>query len=201
VLRRLEARLDSGEPARRETLDEDESRLVRGLNLLTRKPEMIVVNVDEADAAGESPAVEQIRDHVRGIDAEVVAVCAGLEAELASLDPEERTEFAEVLDVEQDGLERLIRAGYRLLGLHTFFTMNDKEARAWTLTVGAKAPDAAGRVHSDFQEHFIRAETIGWKDLVEHGSLRAAREAGKVRAEGRDYVVKDGELLLFRTSA
>lgn len=203
LLRRIESRLDAGEPARAEEVSAEQERLLRPLNLLTRKPELIVANVDEESAGGESPAVERLREHLgrEGRETTVVPVSARLEAELADLDADDRQEFLDELGIEERGLDRLIRAGYEALGLHTFFTLNDNECRAWTLRVGATAPEAAGRVHSDFQDHFIRAETIGWRELVEFGSLRAARAAGKVRSEGRDYVVQDGELLLFRTSA
>ncbi|MFW6198701.1 MAG: redox-regulated ATPase YchF [Acidobacteriota bacterium] len=203
VLRRIESRLDAGEPARREPLEPEDRRLLRSLNLLTLKPEMYVLNVDEDAAAGDTPEVERIHDAIRqrDPDAVVVPVSARLEAEIVHLDLDERREYLELVGLRESGLHRLVTAGYRLLGLLTFFTMNDNEARAWTLPVGGTAEEAAGRVHSDFQEHFIRAETIQWDELVASGSLQAARKAGKVRAEGRDYVVRDGDVLLFRTGA
>lgn len=203
VLRRVEARLDAGEPARLEGLDTEEERRIRSLNLLTLKPEMYVLNVDEEAAAGETAEVERVRAaiHDRDPEAVVVPVSARLEVEISQLEPDERRGYLELLGLEEPGLARLVTAGYRLLGLHTFFTMNDREARAWTLRVGGTALEAAGRVHTDFQENFIRAETVRWDELVEAGSLKAARAAGKVRSEGRDYVVQDGDVLLFRTSA
>jgi len=203
VLRRIEARLDAGEPARLERLDPEDSHRIRSLNLLTLKPEMYVLNVDEDAAAGDTPEVEQTREAIleRDPEAVVVPVSARMEAEICHLEPAERQEYLELLGLDERGLYRLVIAGYRLLGLHTFLTMNENEARAWTLPIGGTALQAAGRVHSDFQDHFIRAETVRWDELVEAGSLKAARAAGKVRSEGRDYVVQDGDVLLFRTSS
>ncbi|MFQ5889156.1 MAG: redox-regulated ATPase YchF [Gemmatimonadota bacterium] len=202
VLRRIEARLARGEPARREPLDGEERQAIRSLNLLTLKPTLYVANVDETSLGREPPTVTRFREAARRADpgAEVVTVAARLESELAQLDPAERGEYLEALGLEASGLERLIRAGYRLLGLLTFFTIGEEEVRAWTVREGARAPEAAGRVHTDFEHGFIRAETIQYDEFVEFGSLKAAREAGRIRLEGRDYVVRDGDILTFRSA-
>jgi GTP-binding protein YchF len=200
ILSRLQQRLAAGEPARKEDLDREERKEIRSLNLLTLKPQMYVLNVDEEPASRDQGELERVRGALRGRDpaATIVEVAARLEAEIIHLEPDERQEYLELLGVEESGLDRLVTAAYQALGLQTFFTMNANEARAWTLPVGATAVEAAGKVHTDFQEKFIRAETIPWNELVEAGSLREARAAGKVRAEGRDYVVRDGDVLLFR---
>jgi GTP-binding protein YchF len=206
---RIRERLDAGEPARREALTEDEKRGLRELNLLTMKPELVVANVGEEALSrlggpeGEEPeSVRRVRAAAAAVDPEsrVLPVCAQLEAELSALEGDEREDYLEMLGLEERGLDRLIRAGRKLLDLHTFFTFNEKELRAWTVPIGATAPEAAGRVHSDFQEGFIRADAIAWDVLVEAGSMKAAREAGEVRSEGKDYEVQDGDVLLFHAS-
>jgi len=203
VLRRLRDALDEGIPARRVTVNEQERKLVKSLGLLTRKPVLYVANVDEHELESGSPHTEKLRQAVSRYDpeAEVVEVCARLEAELLALEPEERMEFLSEHGLQESGLARLVRAGFRLLGLQTFFTIGDNEVRAWTLRAGALAPEAAGRVHTDFERGFIRAETIGYEAFREVGSMKAAREQGLIRAEGKDYAVRDGDILLFRTSA
>ena len=203
ALRRLREALDSGIPARRVALGEEELRLVRSLGLLTRKPVLYVANVDEHELELGSPHTRKLREAVARYDpeAEVVEVCARLEADLLELPPEDRVEFLSEHGLTESGLARLVRAGFRLLGLQTFFTSGENEVRAWTLRAGAKAPEAAGRVHSDFERGFIRAETIAFDDFVKVGTMKGAREKGLVRAEGKEYVVRDGDILLFRTSA
>ncbi len=201
-LERLRARLDRGQPARNEPLDEAERAVVRSLNLLTLKPTLYVLNVGEAGPVDE--AVEaRVREAIRARDPEapVLAISARLEAELAELPSEERREYVRALELSERGLDRLIRAGYRLLGLETFFTIGEEEVRAWTVPAGTRAPQAAGRVHTDFERRFIRAETVSFDDFRRYGSLREARERGVVRAEGKEYVVQDGDILLFRTGA
>jgi GTP-binding protein YchF len=202
VLRRLHALLSAGEPARRLTLDnEDEARLLRSYNLLTAKREIYLANVAESDLPGaENAYVERLRAAIAADaePAEVVALSARIEAELLHLEPEERSVFLDELGLPEPGLYRLIRAGYRLLGLISFFTAGDKEVRAWTIPHGARAPRAAGEIHSDFERGFIRAETLAWHDFEREGSQKVAREKGLVRAEGREYVVRDGDILLFR---
>ena len=202
VLRRLRDALDTGIPARRVELDADEERLVRSLGLLTRKPMLYVANIDEDELAAGCPHAAKLRDVVREADpdAEVVEVCAHLESELLALDPVDRTEFLEAHGLTESGLAGLIRSGFRMLGLQTFFTIGENEVRAWTVRVGAKAPEAAGRIHTDFERGFIRAETMAYDDFVEAGSMKRARELGQVRLEGKEYIVRDGDILLFRAA-
>jgi GTP-binding protein YchF len=202
LLERVERRLDQGEPARNERCSEQEERQLRSLALLTLKPMMFVLNVDEPDESAEHPLEDRVRGWLgeRAPDALVLTESARLESEIAQLAPEERAEYALALGLEEPGLDRLIRASYRLLGLHTFFTIGDNEVRGWTVPVGAHAPEAAGKVHTDFERGFIRAETIHFKDFVNVGSLKTARERGLIRSEGKEYVVQDGDILFFRTS-
>jgi hypothetical protein len=202
LLRRLEARLAAGEPLRREPLTAEERDLLRGFGLLTLKPTLFVANIgEESVGADDAPALERLRSHVaeREPDALVLPLCARLEAEVAQLPPEERSDYLAALGMDSSGLDRLVRAGYRLLGLHTFFTAGEKEVRAWTVPVGATAPQAAGTIHSDFERGFIRAETVGYADFVRCGSMKEARDGGLVRSEGKDYVVRDGDVMLFRS--
>ena len=203
VLRRLRDALDRGVPARRVPLDAQERKVVKSLGLLTRKPVLYVANVDEHELEVGSPHTGKLKAAVARYDpeAEVVEVCARLEAELLALEPEERIEFLAEHGMTESGLARLVRAGFRLLGLQTFFTIGDNEVRAWTLRAGALAPEAAGRVHTDFERGFIRAETISFDEFRAVGSMKAARERGLVRSEGKEYRVDDGDILLFRTSA
>lgn len=197
VLRPIKDALDRGKPARSVTLDDAGSRLVRGYQLLTRKPTLYVLNVDEASLPeGENIHTRAVRDAVS--DAVSVSVCTAVESELAELDAEERQEFLEELGVPERGLDRMIREAYQLLDLITFFTTGENESRAWTLKRHSLAPEAAGEIHSDFQRGFIRAETIHFDRFVEVGSLKAAKEKGEMRSEGKEYVVVDGDILLFR---
>ena len=202
LLQRLHALLSSGEPARKvEVRNDDEARLLRTLNLLTAKREIYVANVAESDLpSGENEYVARLREAIAA-DAEpaqVVPLSARIEAELLQLEPEERDLFLAELGLEEPGLYRLIRAGYQLLGLISFFTAGEKEVRAWTIRRGARAPEAAGEIHSDFERGFIRAETLSFEDFERAGSQKAAREMGLVRSEGKEYVVQDGDILLFR---
>lgn len=202
LLERVQAVLSEGRPARDvRATGEEESRLLRSLNLLTAKPEIYVANVAESDLpSGENVYVERLRQALAadGSDAEVVTLSARIEAELLHLDAADRAVFLDELGLEEPGLYRLIRAGYRLLGLISFFTAGEKEVRAWTIRRGSRAPEAAGEIHTDFERGFIRAETLGWEDFERLGSQKAARERGLVRSEGREYVVQDGDILLFR---
>ncbi|CAM3217045.1 redox-regulated ATPase YchF [Rhodothermus bifroesti] len=196
----LREKLSSGQPARSFTTTGAESAWMRSLFLLTEKPVLYVANVAESDLPeGEgNPHVAKVREIAAQEGTSVVVICAELEAQLAELDDNERQAFLRALGLEQSGLERLIRAAYDLLGLITFFTVGPKEARAWTIRRGTKAPQAAGMIHSDFERGFIRAETIAYEDYVRCGSEVAAREAGLLRSEGREYVVQDGDVMLFR---
>jgi GTP-binding protein YchF len=203
ALRRLRDALDLGVPARRVVLQAEEQRVVRSLGLLTRKPVLYVANVDEHELELGSPHTEKLRTAVAEYDpdAAVVEVCASLEADLLALEPDERGEFLAAHGMSESGLARLVRAGFKLLGLRTFFTIGDNEVRAWTLRSGALATEAAGRVHTDFARGFIRAETIAFEKFHEVGSMKVARERGLIRSEGKEYEVRDGDILLFRTSA
>ncbi|HEX6560186.1 MAG TPA: redox-regulated ATPase YchF, partial [Longimicrobiales bacterium] len=202
LLERLQPLLSAGQPARKVcATNDDEARLLRSYNLLTSKQELYAANVAESDlAAGGNPLVDKLRSaiEVDGEPAEVVVLSARIEAELMHLAEAERSEFLEHLGIAEAGLDRLIRAGYHLLDLISFFTAGEKEVRAWTIHHGTRAPQAAGEIHSDFERGFIRAETLAWKDFEELGSQKAARDKGLVRSEGKEYVVQDGDILLFR---
>ena len=202
LLQRIQALLSEGEPARKVRLDNDEeARLLRTFNLLTAKREIYVANVAESDLpSAENDLVAQLRAAIaaEGEDAEVVPLSARIEAELLHLEKDERAMFLEELGLEEPGLYRLIRAGYRLLGLISFFTAGEKEVRAWTIRAGSRAPQAAAEIHTDFERGFIRAETLAWADFQAAGSQKAAREKGMMRSEGKEYIVQDGDILLFR---
>ncbi|HVS62335.1 MAG TPA: redox-regulated ATPase YchF [Thermoanaerobaculia bacterium] len=196
LLERIQPRLDSLAPARALDLTAAERRLLRPFHLLTEKPTMYVANVDERGMLEGGHQVETVREIAAAEGAEVVVICNKLEAELAELEPAERGELLAELELEEPGLHRVIRAGYRLLGLHTFFTAGPKEVRAWTIPVGTTAARAAGVIHTDFERGFIRAEVIDLEDFLELGE-QAAKEAGKRRSEGRDYLVRDGDVVHF----
>jgi ribosome-binding ATPase len=189
--------VSAGKPARLARLTPEEERPFRQLQLLTAKPVVYVCNVDEAHLAGNALSAA-VAERARAEGAGCVVICAKLEAELAALDPAERAEYLRELGLREPGLNALIREGYRVLDLVTFFTAGPKEARAWTVTAGAKAPQAAGTIHTDFEKGFIRAETIAYNDYVRLGGEQGAKAAGKMRLEGKEYVVRDGDVLLFR---
>ncbi|WJW75951.1 redox-regulated ATPase YchF [Thiohalobacter sp. IOR34] len=197
VLERVKAQLDEALPLRAMDLDKDEREQLQDLHLLTIKPTMYIANVAE-DGFEDNPHLQAVREHAAGEGAEVVAVCAAIEAELVELDAGERAAFLQELGLEEPGLNRVIRAGYRLLGLQTYFTAGVKEVRAWTVRVGATAPEAAAVIHTDFQKGFIRAEVVSYEDFIRYGGEQGAREAGKLRLEGKDYVVQDGDVMHFR---
>lgn len=198
LMERLQAHLSEGKTARDFELPAGQEPVFQSLFLLTSKPVLFAANVAEEDVSGDNQYVAQVRKIAEGRDAEVVVICAELEAQIAELDPEERQAFLDELGLEESGLDRLIHAAYRLLGLITFFTAGPKEARAWTVRRGTKAPAAAGEIHSDFERGFIRAETIKLADYERYGTESAAREAGAMRSEGKEYVVQDADVLLFR---
>ncbi len=189
--------LDEGRALRTLELDEADRERLRELNLLTAKPMVYIANVDEDGLRG-SPLLDALKELAAGEGAEVVPVCAAIEAELAALDDAEKSEFLAEYGLEEPGLNRVIRAGYRLLGLQTFFTAGPKEVRAWTVRQGATAPEAAGRIHTDFQRGFIRAAVIGYDDFVALGGEQAAKDAGRMRLEGKEYVVQEGDVIHFR---
>ncbi len=191
--------LREGKPARlTEPRDEDEARVFHQAQLLTSKPVLYVCNVDEGDAANGNALSARVFEKAKAEGAEAVVVSAAIEAEIATMDPAERGEFLSELGLEETGLARVITAGYKLLKLQTFFTVGPKETRAWTVHVGAKAPQAAGEIHTDFERGFIRAETIAFADYIALKGEAGARDAGKLRQEGKDYVVHDGDVMLFR---
>lgn len=198
VLEKLVGVLNAGKPARQYSFTDEESELVKGLELLTNKPIIYAANVSEDDLATGNSYVEQVREVAAKENAKVVVVSAQVESELVELSEEERTDFLESLGVKEGGLKSLIRATYELLGLRTYFTSGPKETRAWTIIAGMLAPQAAGVIHSDFERGFIRAETVGYEDLVATGAMNAAKEKGLVRSEGKEYVVQEGDVLLFR---
>jgi len=189
--------LAGGSPVRSMALDENQRKAIRQLHLLTVKPTMYVANVDERGFT-DNPYLGALRDLAEREGAMVVPVCAAIEAEIAQLDEADKQEFLKDLGLEEPGLDRVIHAAYRLLGLQTFFTAGPKEARAWTVKVGATAPQAAGEIHTDFERGFIRAEVISYDEYVSGGGEQAAKEAGKMRLEGKEYVVQEGDVIHFR---
>ena len=191
--------LRDGKPARlTEPKDEEEARIFRQAQLLTAKPVLYVCNVAEEDAANGNALSEQVFAKAEAEGAEAVVVSAAIESELVGMPEEDRAEYLGELGLEESGLSRVIKAGYKLLGLNTFFTAGPKEARAWTFPSGAKAPQAAGEIHTDFERGFIRAETIAYDDFVSLGGESGAKEAGKLRQEGKEYLVQDGDILMFK---
>lgn len=200
ILEKIKEALEAGKSARTVEFTAEEEPFVRNLFLLTTKPVLYVANISEEDATAgeENEMVEAVRQFAATEGAEVVPICAKIEEEVAELEEEEKQEFLQEMGIEQSGLDILIQKAYTLLGLGTYFTAGEKEVRAWTFRLGMKAPQAAGVIHTDFERGFIRAETVSYDDLVEYGSMHAAKEAGKVRLEGKDYVVQDGDVMLFR---
>jgi hypothetical protein len=199
VIEPARAALRRGKSARGAAVPPELKREFRMLQLLTAKPLMYVCNVEESAAASGNAHSAKVAARAEEEGAEAVVISAAIEAEIAQLaDPEEKRAFLESLGLEEPGLNKVIRAGYRLLGLITFFTAGPKEARAWTVPAGAKAPQAAGAVHTDFEKGFIRAETIAYDDFIASGGEQGAKDAGRMRQEGKDYVVKDGDVMLFR---
>jgi GTP-binding protein YchF len=197
VLNKLLPHLNQGNPARTLALTKEEQQLIRQLNLLTMKPAMYVANVAE-DGFENNSYLEQLTAYARTQNAPIVAICAAIEAEIAQLDAADKLDFLTDMGMNEPGLNRLIRAGYELLGLQTYFTAGVKEVRAWTVAIGATAPEAAGVIHTDFARGFIRAEVISYDDFIHNNGEDGAKKAGKMRLEGKDYVVKDGDIMHFR---
>jgi GTP-binding protein YchF len=197
VLERVREHLDKGEPVRTLGLDEDQKKLIRDLFLLTIKPTMYIANVSD-DGFQNNPLLDAVTDYASKENAPVVPVCAAIEAEMVELADEEKAEFLAEMGLDEPGLNRVIRAGYQLLGLQTYFTAGVKEVRAWTVPIGATAPQAAGVIHTDFEKGFIRAEVIAYGDFIQYQGEQGAKEAGKLRLEGKDYIVKDGDVMHFR---
>jgi GTP-binding protein YchF len=197
LLERIRTQLDTGQPVRALGLTADEQAEIRDLFLLTNKPTMYIANVAE-DGFQNNPFLDAVRALAEREGAEVVPVCAAIEAEIVELEEDERAVFLADLGLDEPGLNRVVRAGYRLLGLETYFTAGPKEVRAWTIPKSAKAPQAAGVIHSDFERGFIRAEVIAYQDFIAYKGEQGAKEAGKMRSEGKEYVVRDGDVIHFR---
>ena len=197
LLQRVAAHLNETRPVRSMGLSEEELDALYDLHLLTVKPVMYIANVSD-DGFENNPLLDAVQKHADEEGAVVVPVCAAIEEELIELDTDEAKEFLDELGLDEPGLNRVIRAGYKLLGLHTYFTAGVKEVRAWTVAIGATAPQAAGVIHTDFEKGFIRAETISYQDFVDYNGEQGAKEAGKLRVEGKDYVVQDGDVMHFR---
>jgi GTP-binding protein YchF len=197
VLKKIEPVLNEGRPARTADLTREERELVRPLFLLTMKPTMYVANVAERGFR-DNPLLDAVKRHAEGEGAPVVPVCAALEAEIADLEGDDKLAFLADLGLDEPGLDRVIHAGYKLLGLHTYFTAGPKEVRAWTIHAGDTAPQAAGVIHTDFEKGFIRAEVIAFDEYVACKGEHGAKDAGKMRLEGKEYVVRDGDVMHFR---
>jgi len=197
LIEKIHPHLDQALPLRSFELTEDELALLKPLSLLTLKPTMYIANVDE-EGFENNPYLDRVREIAASESAVVVSICNKLEAEIAELEDDERAEFLEELGMEEAGLDRVIRAGYDLLGLHTYFTAGVKEVRAWTIPIASKAPQAAGKIHTDFEKGFIRAEVIGYDDYVTCKGEQGAKDAGKWRLEGKEYTVLDGDVVHFR---
>ncbi|MEN1966545.1 redox-regulated ATPase YchF [Lentibacillus sp. N15] len=200
VLSKLKQGLEDELPARALEFSEEQWKVVKGLHLLTSKPTLYVANVKEEEIAdpADNANVQQVKDFAARENAEVIVVSAKIEEEIAELDPDEKDMFLEELGIEESGLDKLIKASYSLLGLATYFTAGEQEVKAWTFRKGIKAPQAAGIIHTDFERGFIRAETVSYEDLMAAGSMARARENGRVRLEGKDYIVQDGDVIHFR---
>ncbi len=200
VLSVLKEGLESEKPVRALDFTEDQEKIVKGLHLLTSKPMLYVANVSEDEVADPdaNEYVQKVKDYAAKEDAEVIVICAKIEEEISELDQDEKEMFLDELGIAESGLDKLIKASYSLLGLATYFTAGEQEVRAWTFRQGIKAPQAAGIIHTDFERGFIRAETVSYDDLVDAGSMNQARENGKVRLEGKEYIVQDGDVIHFR---
>lgn len=196
VLEKILSVLNEGKPARQVALTKEEKAIIKPLCLLTVKPTMYVANVDDS-GFDNNPLLQAVENFAAKENAPVVALCAKIESEIAELDEEDKKLFLEDMGMHEAGLDRVIRAGYNLLGLQTYFTAGPKEVRAWTIHKGDTAPQAAGVIHTDFERGFIRAQTISFNDYIEHNGEKGAQEAGKMRAEGKDYVVQDGDVMNF----
>ncbi|MGB6055174.1 MAG: redox-regulated ATPase YchF [Burkholderiaceae bacterium] len=196
LLERIQGELNEARPVRALGLDAEDMALIKPLCLITAKPAMYVANVAD-DGFADNPLLDQLTEYANAQNAPIVAICAAIEAEIADLDEADKHDFLADMGMEEPGLDRLIRAGYQLLGLQTYFTAGVKEVRAWTIHAGDTAPQAAGVIHTDFERGFIRAQTIAYDDFIAYKGEQGAKEAGKMRAEGKEYVVKDGDVLNF----
>jgi GTP-binding protein YchF len=197
LLTQMQAHLDQGRAVRTMALDEEQCALLKEIHLLTIKPTMYIANVSE-EGFDNNPALDALNQHAEAEGAIVVVICAAIESEIAELEDDEKMAFLEDLGLEEPGLNRVIRSGYTLLGLQTYFTAGVQEVRAWTVSVGATAPQGAGVIHTDFEKGFIRAEVVGYDAFVEYNGESGAKEAGKWRLEGKDYIIQDGDVMHFR---
>lgn len=198
VLKKVKEALENGKPARSVELTDDQKKILNSFFLLSSKPVIYVANIAENEIGTENNFVKTVKEIAKEEGAEVIVLSAKIEEELSALGEEDRALFKEELGIKESGLEKLVSASYNLLGLMSFLTAGEKEVRAWTIKKGSKAPQAAGKIHTDFEKGFIKAEVVKYDDLIESGSYIAAREKGKVRIEGKDYVVQDGDIMLFR---
>ena len=200
LLQRIKATLESGKSARTMEFNEEEQEVLKDAYLLTIKPILYIANVSEEQLSNpfEDKFVDQVVEYAKGENAEVIPLCVKIEEELASLDGEDEQEMLEALGLEESGLDKVIKASYNLLGLMSFLTAGEQEVRAWTIRKGTKAPEAAGKIHSDMERGFIRAEIVSYDDLIREGSMNAVKEKGLLRSEGKDYVMQEGDIVLFR---
>lgn len=201
LLKKMDALLNEGKPARLALETDDEKKLAKGYFLLTTKPVIYACNISETDISkneDEIAHVQKVKEYAKSENANVLVICAKIEQELSELDDDEKQMFLEDLGLSQSGLERIIKVGYETLGEISYLTAGEKEVRAWTIIKGTKAPGAAGKIHTDFEKGFIKADVVSYENLVACGSYNAAREAGKVRSEGKEYVVQDGDVILFK---
>ncbi len=197
LLEKLTAHVDEGSPVRSFDVSEENSQYLNELHLLTAKPMLYIANVEESGIE-DNPWLAKLLEHAKSEGSDVIPVCAAIESEIAQLKDDEKLEFLSEMGLEEPGLNRIIRAGFELLGLQTYFTAGPKEARAWTISKGDTAPKAAAKIHTDFEKGFIRAEVIGYEDYIHYKGENGAKEAGKWRLEGKEYIVKDGDVMLFR---
>lgn len=199
LLEKVKSWLEAEKPVRTLTLTDDEKELLKSFSLLTAKPVIYVANISEDDIeSGENDMSRAVAEYAHAEHSGVISLCARIEEELISLPKEERDDFKAELGIKESGLEKLVKASYDLLGLMSYLTAGEKEVRAWTIKKGTKAPQAAGKIHTDFEKGFIKAEIVSYDDLVEAGSFLKAKEKGKVRMEGKEYVMQDGDVVLFR---
>ena len=199
ILTKLKETLEKNIPIRRIELTDEEKLYIKPFNLLTSKPIIYVANVSEDDLlVGDNRYIESVREYAKKDNAEVVTICAKVESDLSEMNTEEKNEFLKELGVSESGIDKLIKASYTLLGLKTFFTAGEDECRAWTFKNGMKAPQCAGVIHTDFEKGFIKAEIMSYEDLKQNGSEKAVKEAGRMRLEGKDYIMQDGDICYFR---
>ncbi len=198
LFKKIRSHLEDGKPARTLELNDDEKEIIKDAFLLTMKPILYVANVSEADIEKENEYVAKVKEYAKNENSEVVPLCVKIEEELSSLEGEEKQEMLEAMGLDESGLDKVIKASYDLLGLMSFLTAGKKEVRAWTIKKGTKAPQAAGKIHTDFERGFIKAEIVSYDDLVKLGSYQKAKEAGLVRLEGKDYVMQNGDIVEFK---